>query len=95
MYLGKYGEPAIEIHAVRPALRRTIDGGAHTDIVVEITQRRRGYFDPGIQEAADAADARADPPKPDFIYRAGCTVLIDPRSVEIRRVIRTRGHGDR
>jgi hypothetical protein len=91
VYRGKYGEPAIEVHAVRPALRRTIDGGAHTDIVVEITQRRRGYFDADVQETADAADARADPPKPDFIYRSGCTVLIDPRSVEIRRVIRTAG----
>jgi hypothetical protein len=88
VYLGAEGEPAVEVHAARPALRRTIDGGAHTDIVIEITQRRRGYFDANVQEAVDAGRPA---PKPDFIFRAGCTALVDPRTAEVRRVIRTAG----
>ena len=87
------GGPAVEVHAVRPALRRTVDGSVRTDLVIEITQRRRGYFDPQEQRKRDD---RADPlsqqlETADFTFRAGCTVLINPRSAEILRVIRTRG----
>ena len=42
---GKDGGPAVEIHAVRPAIRRTARGMTSTDLVIEITQRRDGYFD--------------------------------------------------
>jgi hypothetical protein len=84
--------PTIEVHSVRPAIRRTRDGGRRTDLVVEITQRRRGYFDPQEQERVDAGRG----PLPagehgDFTYRAGCTILIDPSTQEVRRVIRTDG----
>jgi hypothetical protein len=85
--------PAVEVHSVRPALRRTIDGSLRTDLVIEVTQRRRGYFDPEIQHQLDNQTAAppAQLPKPDFIFRAGCTVLIDPRRSVVRRVIRTPG----
>lgn len=85
--------PAIEVHAVRPALRRTVDGGVRTDLVIEITQRRRGYFDTDEQQAQDDGDGAgaAKPSKADFTYRAGCTILVDPRTAEVRRVIRTPG----
>jgi hypothetical protein len=86
---------AVEVHSVRSAIRRT-PRGSKTELVVEITQSRRGYFDPEKQKLADASD---DQPKfaskdfkEDFIYRAGCTVLIDPIKMKIRRVIRTRGN---
>jgi hypothetical protein len=92
VYRGVDNLPAIEIHAARPALRRTIDGGARTDIVIEITQRRAGYFDPATQATVDAGPpAAGDPPPPDFMFRTGCTVLIDPRTADVRRVIRTAG----
>ena len=39
----------------------------------------------------DARTVAGPPPKPDFIFRAGCTVLVDPRMAEVRRVIRTAG----
>jgi hypothetical protein len=88
----KGGRPTVEIHAVRPAIRRTVNGSSRTDLVVEITQRRRGYFDPEEQRDKDSGDEPI-PPKDrgDFTYRAGCTVLIDPKSQEVRRVIRTIG----
>ena len=38
------GGPSVEVHSVRRAARRTQKGSTVTDFVVEITQRRRGYF---------------------------------------------------
>ena len=92
VYRNEEGQPAIEVHSVRPAIRRTLWGGTLTDLVVEITQRRRGYFDPAEQQDKDSAKG----PLPrgedgDFRYRAGCTVLIDLATQEVRRVIRTPG----
>lgn len=82
---------AVEVHSVRTAVRRTPRGGTTTDLVVELTQRRRGYWDPGKQEAMDALPPAAEPEAEDFIYRAGCTVLINRATMEVRRVIRTPG----
>ncbi len=85
--------PSVEVHSVRPAVRRTIDGAVSTDLVVEITQRRRGYFDPDEQQRMDSAPvtATSDDTPCDFKFRAGCTALINPRNGEVRRVITTRG----
>ena len=89
---GKDG-PAVEIHAVRPAMRRTASGMISTDLVIEITQRRDGYFDPREQAKVDqpAAAGRRKRAEPDFRYRAGATILIDPTTSEVRRIIRTPG----
>ena len=93
VYRNAEGQPAVEVHSVRPAVRRTRHGGTRTDLVVEITQRRRGYFDPKKQEEMDALyqppmDRNEDG---DFKYRAGCTILIAPDTQEVRRIIRTPG----
>ncbi|HVR28140.1 MAG TPA: hypothetical protein VMS86_01285, partial [Thermoanaerobaculia bacterium] len=89
--------PAVEIHSVRTALRRGARGAIVTELVVAITQRRFGWLDrerqrsidgdalPGAVERASAA-ARSD-----FRFRRGATILIDPSTMEVRRVIRTRG----
>ncbi len=92
IYTKKYQdveEPTLEVHAVRPTIHRTTYGGLKTHLVVEITQRRRGYFDREIQAKVDAGKVR--PGKPDFTYRAGCTLLIDPATQKVRRVMRTAG----
>jgi hypothetical protein len=87
---GKY--PSVEVHSVRTALRRSSRGTALTDLVVEITQRRRGYFDPRQQEEADKRTKPFSPKeRGDFTYRAGCTILIDPQNKQVRRLIRTAG----
>ena len=78
------------MHAVRPAIRRTTYGGPSTHLVVEITQRRRGYFDPEKQEELDGGPREIDE-EPDFRYRAGCTILIDPSTQKVRRVMKTAG----
>jgi hypothetical protein len=92
VYRNKHNEPTVEVHAVRPALRRTIDGRVITDLVVEITQRRRGYFDPDVQIEMDQQDGQMGQREHgDFTYRTGATILIDPTTQEVRRVIRTPG----
>lgn len=86
------GRVAVEVHSVRTALRRGPRGGAPvSDLVVEITQRRRGYFDPKVQEEKDKPGRGEPKGDGDFVYRAGCTLLINPVTMEVRRVIRTPG----
>lgn len=70
------GVPVFEVHSVRPARRLGPDGQTLTDLVIEITQKRRGYFDPEVQERVDKTKM-ASPPPEDFWMRGGCTVLID------------------
>ena len=84
-------EVAVEVHSVRTALRRTLRGETVTDLVVEITQRRRGYFDVEVQKVRDAKGPVDDKDKGDFTYRAGCTLLISSSTMEVRRIMRTPG----
>lgn len=87
------GQAALEVHSVRTALRRSARGAPTTDLVVEVTQRRRGYFDRERQKEMDAAGGPgpAESDFGDFRYRAGCTLLIDPDTMDVRRVIKTPG----
>jgi len=86
------GMLAVEIHSVRTALRRDRRGRQAPDLVIEITQRRRGYFDPEIQAKKDSGELPVgDDERCDFYYRAGCTLLMNPIGMTIRRVIRTPG----
>ena len=94
VYSKKYGrgwEPTIEVHSIRPAIRRTTYGGPRTHLIVEITQRRRGYLDRKKQKEIDEGKIPVPKDEPDFKYRAGCTLLIDPSTQEVRRVMRTAG----
>lgn len=80
---GRGGVPALEVHSVRPARRIGPDGQTRTEIVVELTQRRRSYYDPEDQHKADAGDEGLLS-RPDFIFRGGCTLLVDPASGTVR-----------
>jgi hypothetical protein len=86
IYCGEDGKPTLEIHSVRPAHRVGPDGQRLTDLVVEITQRRRGYFDPRKQKEADS-DKSKKLSDPDFIFRGGCTLLISLDTAEVRYCI--------
>jgi hypothetical protein len=90
------GNVAVEVHSVRRAVRRGPRGETVSDLVVEITQRRRGYFEPEVQVAKDKLKASEfdDEDRGDFKYRAGCTLLIDAKTMEVRRVIKTHGRVD-
>jgi hypothetical protein len=68
-----------------------------TDLVVDILQRRRGYFDPEKQKELDKPKKLDETVKPelkdngDFQYYAGCTLHINPATMEVRWIIRTPG----
>lgn len=72
--VGMGGRAAVEVHAVRPAFRVGVNGRERVDLVVELTQQRRGYMDVARQAAADAGERVGEP---DFIFRGGCTLLVD------------------
>jgi len=78
--------PKFEVHSVRPAVRVGPDGETRTDLVIEITQRRRGYRNPEMQEEQDRS--RGDnPQEPDFYFRGGCTLLVDNETESLRYII--------
>lgn len=84
---------SVEVHSVRTAQRRSAKGGIETVLVVEITQRRRAYFDRKKQEEMDKQTSAFAPDDfGDFRYRAGCTLIMHPVEMKVLRVIRTPGN---
>ena len=59
--------------------------------MVEVTQRRRGYFDPDKQIEMDRRKKISRSEDGDFVYRAGSTFFLDPNELEIGWVIKTPG----
>jgi hypothetical protein len=85
-YRDEEGYPTLEIHSVRPARRVGPAGQTVTELVIEMTQRRRGYYEPKTQR--DVNRGRIDPPpNPDFFFRGGCTLLVDPDTAKVRYCI--------
>ena len=72
-------------------MKRGALGWPEQHMVVVVTQWRAGFFDKGKQKEKDQQPGAWDDPERDFNYRAGCTLLIDPEGMQIRRVIRTPG----
>src|SRR5260370_38301785 len=75
-----------EVHSLRPARRVGPDGELLVDLVIEITQSKAGYIDPNVQEQVDNGSMNPAP-QPDFIFRGGCSLLVDPPSLPIRYCI--------
>jgi hypothetical protein len=70
------------------------DGQTLTDLVVEITQWRRGYYKPDVQRDADAGEI--DPlPRSDFIFRGGCTLLVSLETARVRYCVFKRIRSER
>jgi hypothetical protein len=86
--------PVFSVHGFRPCRRIGPDGQELTDVVVELIQRRRGFFDAARQRAADArrgkdwTDAAFAAEQPDFSFRGGCTLVIDPKTGVVRYCVR-------
>lgn len=89
---GRDGRPTLEVHSVRPAHRVGPDGQTLTDLVVEITQWRRGYYDPQVQARADRGEI--DPPW-DFVFRGGCTLLVSLETARVRYCVYKRIRSER
>lgn len=84
-YRGEDGTPRFEVHSVRPTHRIGLSGESVVDLIIEMTQRRRGYKDPALQAAADSG--KIPESAPDFIYRGGCTLLVNPDTATVRYCI--------
>jgi hypothetical protein len=75
-----------EVHSLRPCRRVGPDGDLLTDLVIEVTQWRPGYFDRDRQAKVDGGDAGPHP-EPDFIFRGGATLIVDFETTEVRYYI--------
>ncbi|WP_292226805.1 hypothetical protein [Mesorhizobium sp.] len=82
---------AVEVHSVRLALRRGFRDVMDTNLLIEVTQRRHGYFDAAEQKRMDRRGNTKFVRPGDFSYRAGCTLIINPSDLSVRRVIKTAG----
>ena len=81
------GRPAFEVHSFRPCRRIGPDHQQRTEFVVEIVQKRMGFFDEQAQLDVDEGKVPVESRKADFSFRGGCTLLIDPREGRIRYCI--------
>lgn len=86
--LDKRNKYAVEVHSVRTCRRAGPDGQDLRQLVVEVTQKRDGFFDERQQKAID--DGEAPQEKGDFVFRGGATLIIDLRDGTLRYVIRKR-----
>ncbi|MGE8186028.1 hypothetical protein [Pseudomonas sp. NPDC086278] len=92
--------PKIEVHSVRTCRRAGPDGQDLRQLVIEVTQRRRGFLDRDKQRDLDGLDmpkskskAKSGPDASlasDFVFRGGATLIIDLRDGKVRYVIRKR-----
>lgn len=85
------GRATIEVHSVRTAMKQGALGWPEQHMVVVLTQWRAGFFDKAMQRLKDGIPNSFNDEDRDFKYRSGCTLLIDPEEMQIRRVIRTAG----
>ncbi len=85
VYRDKDGLPELEVHSIRPARRIGPDGQTVTELVIEMTQRRRGYYNAEKQRKVDSGELA--PMEPDFFFRGGCTLLVDLETARVRYCI--------
>ncbi len=86
---GKVLLPVFEVHSVRIARRIGPNGGELSQMIAQVTQKRRGYFDLARQEQVDRNGASPDE-EPDFWFRGGATIIVDLRDGRLERIIRQR-----
>ena len=80
--------PVFEVHSFRPCRRIGPDGQQRTEFVVEIVQKRMGFFDPDVQQKVDRGDVPFESiARPDFWFRGGCTLLVDNTNGRVRYCI--------
>jgi hypothetical protein len=81
----KTQRPGFDVQSVRPTRRIGPDGDDLPQLVVEITQSRRGFSTSDAQQQADETGRASR--KADFVFQGGCTLIVDLRTKEIRYVI--------
>lgn len=80
--------PKVEVHSARIARRAGPDGQEVHQLIIQVTQKRRGYDKPTDQQKADAGDLEVLRRGPDFWFRGGATLHVDLRDGRLMRIIR-------
>jgi hypothetical protein len=83
-FLGLRADLPVEVHSVRLAQRTSPDGELLKNVIIQITQRRPAFLTPGD---GPAGEPPSDAP-PDFWFRGGCTVIVDPDRYAVQYFIR-------
>lgn len=86
--------PSFEVSSARIARRAGPNGEELHQLIVQIVQRRRAYFDSAEQASAEQGDIKGLGEDrwehPDFWFRGGATIHVDLRDGQLVRVIRKR-----
>jgi hypothetical protein len=85
------GNAKFEVSSVRISRRNSPDGDVLPQLLVQVVQSRRGYFDEEMQSKADRGELGSDDEvsrKGDFTFRGGATIIVDLRDGSVQRVIR-------
>jgi hypothetical protein len=90
---GRDGSPSVEVHSVRTTRRAGPDGQDIRQLVIEVTQRRKGYFEETDQTQAELLQMTRE--YGDFAFRGGATLIIDLREGRLRYVISKRIDDDK
>lgn len=86
--------PGVEIHSVRTTRRAGPDGQDLRQLIIEITQKRRGFADPEVQRQQDSVANDEDRRQGDFKFRGGATLIFDLRDRNLRYAIRKKVSDD-
>lgn len=78
--------PQLHVHSVRVANRIGPDEQQEPQIIIEITQDRRGFRTEAVQRELDQVGRRSGV-RPDFTFRGGVTLVVDYRTREVRYAI--------
>jgi hypothetical protein len=82
--------PPVEVHSVRTTRRTGPDGQDLRQLVIEVTQERRGFYTEEAQQQQDERPQERPVAEGDFAFRGGATLIVDLRDGELRYVIRKR-----
>lgn len=82
----------VEVHSVRVIRRTGPDGQDQRQLIVEIAQKRRGFY---LAEDQDREERSTETPRTEnFIFRGGATLIFDLRERRLRYAIRKRINDD-
>ncbi|MBY5585064.1 hypothetical protein HFO52_31585 [Rhizobium leguminosarum] len=83
---GARTRPAVEVHSVRVANRVGPDGDQERQLIIEITQERRGFRTAEAQKLVEEK-GRVKRITADFVFRGGATLIVDLRTRQVRYCI--------
>ncbi len=83
---GQRTRPAVEVHSVRVANRIGPDKDQEPQLIIEITQERRGFHTAEAQKLVEEK-GRVRGITADFIFRGGATLIVDLRTRQVRYCI--------